>query len=154
MRCQLFDKAGNMVSENVYWQAQQPDDVGDPRNDLAFELKQSSWADMTALNNLPRVPLEVTARRSTDSDHNRVSIRLHNPSQQIAFFERAELTSAPDADEILPIEYSDNYVTVFPGDTVDLTGTIPTGGVDARWVRVSGYNTAPQVVPVSPPPQS
>jgi exo-1,4-beta-D-glucosaminidase len=148
VRCQLFDKAGNMVSDNVYWQSQQQDDVGDPRNDLAFELKQSSWADMTALNNLPRVPLEVTARRITDSDDNRIAIRLHNASRQIAFFERAELTSAPDADEILPIEYSDNYVTVFPGDTVDLTGTIPTGGVDARWVRVSGYNTAPQVVPV------
>jgi exo-1,4-beta-D-glucosaminidase len=94
------------------------------------------------------VPLDVTARRIGGSDDNRVSIRLHNASQQIAFFERAEVMSKPDGDEVLPIEYSDNYVTVFPGETVDLTGAIPTSGVDADWVRVTGYNTAAVTVPV------
>lgn len=33
----------------------------------------------------------------------------------IAFFERVEVMSTRDGDKILPIEYSDNYVTVFPG---------------------------------------
>jgi exo-1,4-beta-D-glucosaminidase len=103
---------------------------------------------MTALNYMPRVPLDVTARRIPGSADNRVAISLHNTSQQIAFFERAEVTSTPDGDEILPIEYSDNYVTVFPGETVDLTGTIPPSGVDANSVRVTGYNTAPVTVPV------
>jgi exo-1,4-beta-D-glucosaminidase len=148
VRCDLFDKAGNTVADNVYWQSQQLDDVGDPHNDSPFELKQASWADMTALNYMPRVPLDVTARRIPGSADNRVAIRLHNTSQQIAFFERAEVTSTPDGDEILPIEYSDNYVTVFPGETVDLTGTIPPSGVDASWVRVTGYNTAPVTVAV------
>ena len=62
----------------------------------AFELKQASWADMTALNYMPQVPLQVSAhriarRRATIAS----TIRLHNPSQRVAFFERAELTSAP-----------------------------------------------------------
>ena len=47
---ELLDWSGKVVSENVYWQSQQLDDVGDPRNDSAFELKQASWADMTGLN--------------------------------------------------------------------------------------------------------
>jgi exo-1,4-beta-D-glucosaminidase len=145
VRCELFDWAGNVVAENVYWQSQQLDDVGDPRNDAAFELKQASWADMTALNSMARAPLEVSARRAGD---NRVMVRLHNPSRQIGFFERAEIMSTRDGDEILPIEYSDNYVTVFPGETVEVLGTIPTPGVDANWVRVTGYNTPPTVVPV------
>ena len=41
VRAQLLDKTGKVVSENVYWQSQQLDDVGDPSNDSAFELKQS-----------------------------------------------------------------------------------------------------------------
>src|ERR1700730_9723807 len=132
VRCQLFDKAGALVSENVYWQSQQLDDLGDPRNDSAFELKQASWADMTALNHMTQVPLDVTALRAPNSGDNRVTIRLHNPSQQVGFFERAELTSTPNGDEILPIEYSDNYVTVFPGETVELAGQA-WSGVSANW---------------------
>jgi exo-1,4-beta-D-glucosaminidase len=119
----------------VYWQSQQPDDVGDPSNDAAFELKQASWADMTGLNYMTQVPLDVTASKSPNPGDNRVTIRLHNPSQRIAFFERAELTSTADGDEILPVEYSDN-------------------GVSANWVRVTGYNTPPAVVSVSPPQRS
>ena len=147
VRCQLFDTAGALVSENVYWQSQQLDDLGDPRNDSAFELQQASWADMTALNDMTQVPLDVTALRAPGPGDNRVTIRLHNPSQQVAFFERAELSSTPDGDEILPIEYNDNYVTVFPGETVELAGQA-WSGVSANWVRVTGYNTPPQVVAI------
>jgi exo-1,4-beta-D-glucosaminidase len=147
VRAQLLDKSGKVVSENVYWQSQQPDDVGNPSNDSAFELKQTSWADMTPLNSMPPTPLDVTASRSGDAGDNRVTVRLHNPSQRVAFFERAELTATPEGDEILPVEYSDNYVTVFPGETVEVQGQ-PWTGVTANWVRVTGYNTPPQVVAV------
>ena len=102
---------------------------------------------MTGLNTMAKVPLDGTASRTVDPGDNRVTIRLHNPSQRVAFFERAELTSTPDGDEILPIEYSDNYVTVFPGETVEVQGQ-PWTGVPANWVRVTGYNTRPVVVPV------
>jgi exo-1,4-beta-D-glucosaminidase len=77
-----------------------------------------------------------------------VAIRLHNPTRQIAFFDRAEVTDTHDGDEILPIEYSDNYVTVYPGETVILTGTISGGEPQANWVRVTGYNSAPVTVPI------
>ena len=145
VRCELLNAAGGVVDENVYWQSQRNDDVGDPDTDFAFELRQATFADMTPLNSLPRVPLEVSARRAADA----VDIRLRNPGRQIAFFERAEVTSTRDGDEILPIEYDDNYVTVFPGETVDLRASIPAGSPSADWVRVAGYNTPPVVVPVS-----
>lgn len=147
VRAQLLDWTSKVISENVYWQSQRLDDVGDPRNDAAFELNQSSWADMTALNTMTQVPLDVTASKSPNPSDNRVTIRLRNPSPQVAFFERAELTATPEGDEILPVEYSDNYVTVFPGETVELHGQ-PWTGVTANWVRVTGYNTAPQLVAI------
>jgi len=52
---------------------------------------------MTALNYMTQVPLDVTALRAPGPGDNRVTVRLHNPSQQVAFFERAELSPTPDA---------------------------------------------------------
>lgn len=146
VRLDLRDAAGALVTENTYWQSQRRDDVGDPGNDQAFELRPASWADMTPLNTMPRGRLEVTADRTADG----VVIRLRNPGRGVAFFARAELLAAPDADadELLPVTYSDNYVTVFGGDTVEIRGAPLAAGATANWVRVSGYNTAPVVVPV------
>lgn len=150
VRCQLLDDAGNVITENVYWQSQRNDDVGDPNEDFAFELRQESWADMTPLNHMARVQLGVTAQRSANgAGQNTVTIRLTNPTTKVAFFQRAEVTATRDGDEILPIEYSDNYVSVFPGETVELRAVVPSPQVTANWVRVAGYNSAPVLVPVA-----
>jgi exo-1,4-beta-D-glucosaminidase len=150
VRCELLDAAGKVVGENVYWQSQRNDDVGDPNGDFAFQLNQESWADMTALNYMPRVPLDVTATRTSNgAGQDVVDIRLRNTTNRVAFFERAEVTATRDGDEILPIEYSDNYVTVFPGETVDLEALVPNPLVTANWVRVTGYNTPAVAVPVT-----
>ena len=146
VRLDLRDAAGALVADNTYWQSQRRDDVGDPTNDQAFELRPAAWADMTALNTMPRGRLDVSAERTADG----VVIRLRNPGRAVAFFARAELLARPDAnaDELLPVTYTDNYVTVFGGETVEIRGAPLTAGARADWVRVSGYNTAPVVVPV------
>ena len=154
VRCELLDRAGEVISENVYWQSQQHDEVGPPNNDWAFQARQVGWADMTPLNYLTRVPVGVTARHDADPEGRPiVVIRLHNATRHLAFFERAEVTSTPDGDELLPIEYSDNYVTVFPGETVELRARPidPVAGADdaANYVRVSGYNSPAVVAPIA-----
>jgi exo-1,4-beta-D-glucosaminidase len=149
VRCELLDTDGATVAENVYWQSQIADDVGAPFNDSAFETTQASYADMTALNTMPRPRLEITAQRNGDE----VDIELRNPSSNIAFFERAELLASKDGEEILPIEYDDNYLTVFPGETAHIRGRVSGEGPGAEpvpeWVRVTGYGGTPVVVPVS-----
>ena len=137
VRCDLLDSAGRLISENVYWQSQTDDDLGDPKNDQAFDLKPVSWADMRALNTMPQVPLEVSAQKSLAD---LVTIRLHNASEHIAFFERATITSEKDGDELLPLLYDDNYVTVFPGETIEIHGHLAQS-VRAAWVKLEGFNT-------------
>ena len=148
VRCELLDAGGGVLAENVYWQSQVPDDVGPPVNDTAFDSRQVSWADMTPLNSMAKPVLDVSARPDDNGDGAGVRITLRNPTARIAFFERAELLTAADGDEILPITYDDNYVTVFPGETVEITGRVPAGGPDPSWARVTGYGGAPVVVPV------
>ncbi len=141
VRCQLFNKSGEVLAENIYWQSQKDDDLGDRKNDGAFALQQESWADMTALNSMPQAPLDLSAKQTSAGGANRITIRLHNATEYVAFFERAEITSEQDGDEILPIEYDDNYVTVFPGETAEIHGVVSQSDKTPAWVRVEGYNT-------------
>jgi exo-1,4-beta-D-glucosaminidase len=57
VRCELLDAGGGVLAENVYWQSQVIDDVGAPENDDAFQTSQYSYADMTALNTMPKPTL-------------------------------------------------------------------------------------------------
>ena len=150
VRCELLDDGGR-IADNVYWQSRRIDDVGPPTNDTPFDSRQVSWADMTALNSMARVTPEVSASRAETDDH-AVTITVHNPSARIAFFQRAEMIDGggpPEtAEEILPITYDDNYVTVFPGETIQIHGRVPPNGPVPRWVRVTGYNGTPVVTEV------
>jgi hypothetical protein len=57
------------------------------------------------------------------------------------------LITKRDGNEILPIIYDDNYITVFPGETAEIHGTIWKGG-KLRWVKLEGYNTPAISVPI------
>jgi exo-1,4-beta-D-glucosaminidase len=103
---------------------------------------------MTALNTMPEAALRISATASP-GEPDAVAVRLHNPTDRIAFFQRVELLAADgDGDEILPVTYDDNYVTVFPGEQVDIRGRVPPGGPPPALVRVSGYNSQPVVTAV------
>jgi exo-1,4-beta-D-glucosaminidase len=145
VRCQLLAADGRVLAENVYWQSQKDDDVGE--HDSAFGLKPASWADMTPLNTMPQVPLEVNAKQSSSAGEVYIAVRLRNPSEHIAFFERAVITGAKDGDELLPIEYDNNYVTIFPGETVEIRGQLPQSA-KAAWVKLEGYDTPRTVVAI------
>jgi exo-1,4-beta-D-glucosaminidase len=140
VRCQLFDKSGKLVVDNTYWKSQKDDDVGPQKNDYYTSLNQEKWSDMTSLNTMPTVKLEIEAQQKKVGEERQVTIRLHNPSTHIAFFERTTISKEKDGNEILPIQYTDNYVTVFPYETVEIHGIVRNGAV-ARWVKLEGYNT-------------
>ena len=148
VRCELFDGTGKVLTENVYWQSTKDDDLGDPSNDKAFDLKMASWADMTALNTMRQVPLDVSARQTIADGENYVTIRLRNRTSQIAFFERAEITPTRGGDEIVPIEYDDNYVTVFPGEVAEIQGKVQKSAGTAAWIKLAGYNTPEETAPI------
>ena len=147
VRCQLFDDAGKLIVDNTYWQSQKDDDLGARSHDQVMTLRQDKWADMTALNTMPPVAVVISATQTKIGKESHVTIRLHNPSGHIAFFERATISAKRDGDEILPILYDDNYITVFPGETAEIHGTIWKGG-KPRWVKLEGYNTPAISVPI------
>jgi exo-1,4-beta-D-glucosaminidase len=96
---------------------------------------------------MPAVKLEIKAQQKKIGEESHVAIRIHNPSAHIGFFERVTVSETKGGNEILPIEYTDNYVTVFPGETVEIHGTIRKN-IAAKSVRVEGYNTPVISVPI------
>lgn len=143
VRCELFDRDKTSIVDNVYWQSTTDDDLGPPANDSAFILKQVSWANFTALNSMTKVPVKVTGTLHPAGGQDSFVLSLHNPSKNIAFFERAAVTQGNDGDEVLPVIYSNNYVTIFPGETVTIRGHFRTAELSGKqpWLRLEGYNT-------------
>jgi exo-1,4-beta-D-glucosaminidase len=147
VRCQLFDDSGKLIVDNTYWKSQNDDDLGERANDIYMTLKQKSWSDMSALNTMPRGAVEINAHQKKIGKESRVTISLHNPTGHIAFFQRVIVSAEKDGNEILPIEYNDNYITVFPGETIEIQATV-WKGLKPHWVKVEGYNTPAISIPI------
>ena len=150
VRCELFDESDAELADNVYWQSTTLDDLGSPSNDQAFTLKQASWANFTALNTMPKVQLQINGAMRASMGKQNVLIKLHNGSRHIAFFERVEVTSGRGGNEILPILYDDNYVTVFPGETVHISAQYDheVSGKSLPWLKLEGFNTTTELAPI------
>ena len=55
---------------------------------------------------------------------------------------RAEIVAGNGGEEILPVNYSDNYISLWPGETKAITAKYATKnhGGQPVFVRVRGYN--------------
>jgi exo-1,4-beta-D-glucosaminidase len=62
----------------------------------------------------------------------------------MAFFVRSSVRRGEGGDEVLPVLWSDNDVTLAPGETLELTGTWAASDLGAARpaVRVEGWNVA------------
>lgn len=148
VRLTAHDAEGTLLAENSYWQSTIDDLPVDQASTSildAMYVKQSQWADLSALDRLPQVTLGSSVTElSMGAGTRRFRITLENPSPHIAFFVRATLCPAPREDEILPIRYDDNYVTIYPGETRVLEAEIDAclvEGIDPV-IEIEGYNLA------------
>ncbi len=148
VRCQLTKADGTPLADNVYWQSTTDDDLGEPSNDEQFTTKLVKWADFSALSRMPAAKLDVVANLSGAGNERTANIKLTNNSNRIAFFVRAEVTKGMDGDEVLPITYDDNYVTLFPHESRTLTAQLKGADAQSLGVRLEGYNVAKQVLAV------
>ncbi len=63
-------------------------------------------------------------------------MRLHNPSKSLAFFVRLKVNKGKGGDEVLPVLWEDNYVSLLPGEQREITAryrVADLGGSGRRW---------------------
>lgn len=142
LRCQLRDRNGNVLAENVYWDSTTKDVLVPPDKENAFDSSQIAWADFTPLNRMKPATIAATGQFSESDGWITADITLRNRSSVPAFFLRAEIANSADSDEILPITWSDNYVTIFGSDSITLEARFRTSDVRHGGIvlRVAGHN--------------
>ncbi|SPE38876.1 Mannosylglycoprotein endo-beta-mannosidase [Candidatus Sulfopaludibacter sp. SbA6] len=147
VRCELRNASGAVLADNVYWQSATDDDLGDPANDRSFELRQTTWADFSGLAKLPPADVALSVALRQSGGDVLAAIRLTNRSGRVAFFLRVEVTKGPDGEEILPVIYDDNYVTLFPHESVRIEGRYKATDAAGHsvYLRLEGRNTAKKV---------
>ena len=102
-----------------------------------------------------RVPViwlsvKVSGNFSQANGEETATIVLTNNSSHVAFFLRAEVTNGVDGEEVLPVTYDDNYVTVFPHEmrTIVAKFTVPARASWSPAIRLEGYNVGKKVLPL------
>ena len=131
VKLQLHDAAGKLISDNFYWHDQEhPDDLQD-------------------LNKLPTVPLEAKVTRHDADGKCLLDVTLHNPGSQIAVMAHLQLRRQRSGERVLPVYYTDNYVSLTPGESKTIT--IEAAASDLKrekpLIVLDGWNVA--VTPVS-----
>src|SRR5262249_45953965 len=113
----VLDAAKKEVSSNFYWLPAKLSTIAwDKVKDTAF-APIATFEDLTALQQLPRVRLNATAKME---GNDQVRVTIHNPTKSLAFQVHAGIRGANSEDEILPVLWEDNYISLMPGESKTL----------------------------------
>jgi hypothetical protein len=120
VRVEAVGADGGRLSENFYWQAAKP-------------------ADLRVMEAMPKVALKANAQAGSAANGERtVTVALSNPSKTPALQAKLTLFDAKGV-QVLPAYFSDNYVSLLPGESRTVTVRYP-GNRGAATVRLRGWN--------------
>jgi len=139
----VTDGSGKLVGSNFYWLSTKPETL-DWTKSNRYTTPTASYADYTSLAQLPKVKLNVWSSSETNGNSEQAvtHVAVENLSKTLAFFVRLKLDKGKDGDEILPVVWQDNYISLLPGERRDITATYHAsslGGTKPE-IEVSGWN--------------
>ncbi|MFI9803553.1 glycosyl hydrolase 2 galactose-binding domain-containing protein [Streptomyces sp. NPDC052301] len=151
LRLVLTDPAGQEVSRNVYWLSTRPDML-DWSGTTWYYTPTTSYADLTGLASMAQVPVSATAATTSADGTSTTTVTLRNTgsARTPALLTDVHLVDGRGA-PVLPVRWSDNEVSLWPGESVTLTATYRTADLrgSAPRVRVSGWNTPERTLPAA-----
>jgi exo-1,4-beta-D-glucosaminidase len=138
------------ISRNVYWLSTQTDEL-DWAHSNWYLTPVTQYADFTALQSLPPTTSEVRATMQHEGAEDIATVVLTVPpsAKTVALFQHVSIKRSADGELLLPILWSDNDITLWPGDSVTLTAHFATTGAAMPVVEVSGWNVPTLSVPVA-----
>jgi len=142
IRLQIKTSTNQVVSDNLYWYSTTADAFGN--KSTWYSTSVSTYANLTGLNSLTsNSSVTASASRTIASGQETATITLNNTSAtNIAFFVHAEVTAGNNGLEVLPNNYTGNYISLFPGESKVITAKYATAdlGGQSPFLRVKGYN--------------
>jgi len=137
----VTDSGGKLVGSNFYWLSAKPETLDWAKSNW-YTTPTASYADYTSLASMPKVKLNVSSHCESDGKVAWTRVTLENPSKAVAFFVRLKLDKGKGGEEILPVVWRDNYISLLPGEKREITATYRSSGLGAATpeVEVSGWN--------------
>ena len=135
----LEDSSGKLVGSNFYWLSSKPETIDWEKSNW-YTTPTASYADFTALSSLPKVKLNITSHTERKGEEAITHVTVENPSKSLAFFVRLKVNKG--SEEILPVLWQDNYISLLPGEKRDLTAKYRAAQLGAAKpaVEVKGWN--------------
>jgi exo-1,4-beta-D-glucosaminidase len=149
----LLKHHGHVIDRNVYWRSTQ-DDIVDWQSTMGLpQATMTQFADLKQLQGLAPADVHVSAhshpRQGLNGADMVTDVTITNTSDKptVAFFLRADVrrgTLATGDNQVLPIFWSDNDVTLWPGESQTLHASYRQADLHgaAPMVSVAGWNVA------------
>jgi exo-1,4-beta-D-glucosaminidase len=118
----LKDASGQTLSSNFYWLGTTMDTLDFPKSTW-YTTPVTSYANFTALKDLPAATVKTALLLSNQGDDQVARVTVQNTGKILAFFIRLQITKAPGGEEVLPVLWQDNYFSLLPGETRQITAT-------------------------------
>jgi beta-mannosidase len=123
VKLELHNRHGKLLSDNFYWRT----------------LKQDDFQD---LNLMPTVTLDTKVSRHDANGNCLLEVTLHNSSSHIALMAHLQLRQKNSGERVLPVYYSDNYVSLVPGEskTISIEAALSALKGQMPLIVVDGWN--------------
>jgi exo-1,4-beta-D-glucosaminidase len=119
---ELASANGKPISRNVYWLSTQTDEL-DWAHSNWYLTPSTQYADFTPLQSLATSTSEVRATMRHEGAEDVVTVTLTVPpsSKAVALFQHLSIKRSAGGEPLLPILWSGNDVTLWPGESLTLT---------------------------------
>jgi beta-mannosidase len=123
VKVELRDARNQIVSDNFYWRGSQAD-------------------DLTALDTIATAGLDAKLVRRDARGKCLVDVTLTNSSNVVAVMAHLQLRKEQSNQRVLPVYYSDNYVSLLPGEsrTISIEAAARDLAGDSPRVVLDGWN--------------
>ncbi len=139
----LTGSDGQPLASSFYWLSTK-EDVLDWEESKWYVTPTAEYADLTGLARLPEVELDVEHQLVATAEGHKIEVTLSNPTDKLAFFVELKIVGAQSGQLAAPILWSDNYVSLLPGESRQIQGSLPDHALagEAPVFRYSGINVS------------
>jgi exo-1,4-beta-D-glucosaminidase len=137
----LFDPQHKMISNNFYVLSTQQDSL-DEKKSTWYITPQSQYADLSLLEQIPKVKLQITETTEKKDGETMINVRLKNPTSHLAFMVYLDLKKEQSNKSVVPVFWKENYFTLLPGEERTVSVSCHTSDLDGQKAKVvvGGWN--------------
>ena len=134
----LTNEAQEEVSNNFYWLSKKEDTLNNKKSTW-FYTPQHKFASFKSLKTMKCAEPKAAITYTQEGDDVIATVTLENPTEQLAFFNELRIVDGTTQETILPVRWSDNYVTILPNETRTLTARLKGNSANME-LLIKGFN--------------